>query len=155
MSAAKIYKTQSFSRRIAVFSANLSNLQGKWRVIWTMCIITWRKKRKKRPGAFCPRSWGLNIHFQKRYWEKVRLFQKIKRRRATGKGGKCDRSIPLSHHNILSRSRRLLLAQSNNISINLCIIGWPTTKNIAPATSTTITYSANPSRNQSINVPPI
>lgn len=62
ISAAKIYKTQSFLRRIAVFSTNLSNSCGKWRVILAMRIITWRKKHKKRPGAFCSPLTGVTTN---------------------------------------------------------------------------------------------
>lgn len=88
-----------------------------------MCIITWRKKRKKRPGAFCPRSCGLNIHFQNGIGKKCGYFRKSNGDERRGKGDvsilwrreiavnqedwllsnnltclhKCDRSIPLSH----------------------------------------------------------
>ena len=47
-------------------------------------------KSTKKTGGDLPSVLGIENTLSKRYWEKVRLFQKIKRRRATGKGG-CTR----------------------------------------------------------------
>ena len=58
-------KRSRFSRRIAVFSTNLSNSCDEWRVILAMCIITWRKKHKKKTGGVLPSVLGIEYTLSK------------------------------------------------------------------------------------------